>query len=343
VRDLSDDLDLTLNLLVDSRAWKHRLVEQIQLSSAVHYVVRRSFQVELPVEALRHRVPYDEDTVRVMLPLTTLPKSPLLNFDLVGPEGRSAPLELRRSGAAVQAQFLAALASGAGLSDVVIDRCFPESLLEAVCAFTPGPYASVLEACGNDHGRALSEYLCDGLGFEVDGAALDSAIKRARWAGARLGAALEEPEDLLSSSENVLLALPLMDDGAPSSSQEVHGLVSAFHDGVAVAHALAADDFLATLAEYGRRWEAFAEVHLQSGTPNLIKIVDQRPLVLRRPPRLWDQGLDLRLNVAIGEPASYHLAVAVEDGSLRLHSWHFESVDGADLPVALFEGIKETP
>jgi hypothetical protein len=340
--DLSDDLGFTFDLLVDTRAWKHRVVEQVTLGSETYYKVQRTYQIELPPALLEA---YDgngdaRERVRVLLPLTALPKAPLLSFDLTGPDGNSAPLELRRSGAAVQAAFLAHLAAGDNLRQEVIDTSFSEGLLEAICAFTPAYFEELLDDAG-DIRTALAVYLQDGLGFPVPSDLLDEAMKFARWSAKPLQDALGEPPHLLSSSENVLLALPLMDTAAPRSAAETVEIARRYHGGVAIAAAIGATNFLSTLGEYGCRWEALTEVELKTGTPNLVKVVDRRPLNLDKD-RLRS-GVSARFDIALGEGASYHLAVGTDDEALRMVGWTAEEAEGTTLPPAVLEGARRTP
>jgi hypothetical protein len=94
--DLSDKLELTAALLSDPQAWRHRVVEEVTITTTLHYQVWRSYQVLLPDEIVR---PFlfgasGVERVRVLLPVATLPKRQLLAFHLLGPDG--SPHALRR-------------------------------------------------------------------------------------------------------------------------------------------------------------------------------------------------------------------------------------------------------
>jgi hypothetical protein len=53
VVDLSDKLELTATLLSDPHAWRHRVVEEVTITTTLHYQVWRSYQVLLPDEIIR--------------------------------------------------------------------------------------------------------------------------------------------------------------------------------------------------------------------------------------------------------------------------------------------------
>jgi hypothetical protein len=96
VVDLSDKLELTATLLSDPHAWRHRVVEEVTITTTLHYQVWRSYQVLLPDEIIRPFLSGASgvERVRVLLPVATLPKRQLLAFICWGPMG--APIASRR-------------------------------------------------------------------------------------------------------------------------------------------------------------------------------------------------------------------------------------------------------
>jgi hypothetical protein len=134
-----------------------------------------------------------------------------------------------------------------------------------------------------------------------------AAVKYARWAGIRLARSLGEDPDPLSSAENVLLALPLVEP-RPENGAEAVALVHDYWLSVllieeeARARAAAAREeargakdeeeateraaeeeskalgLLSAIATYGRRYDAMTEAELPIGASSLLKISDERPL-----------------------------------------------------------------
>jgi hypothetical protein len=141
VVDLSDKLELTATLLSDPHAWRHRVVEEVTITTTLHYQVWRSYQVLLPDEIIRPFLSGASgvERVRVLLPVATLPKRQLLAFHLLGPDGSPHCLETRKSTAHVEAYYLLRLAEQIGVSATVL-KGLPEKLLEAICLFMPGIY-----------------------------------------------------------------------------------------------------------------------------------------------------------------------------------------------------------
>lgn len=344
--DLSDDLSLTNELLADTWAWRHRLVEDVELGSSDQYLIRRSFQLELGRDLLEARLGgADDSSVRVLVPLGTMPKQPLLDFDLLGPGGVPAALETRRSGALVQAGYLAALATGDEMRQGLLDQAFPERVLEAICAFTPAYFEEVTRTTTVD--QALAAYVGDGLGFEISGRTMRHLRRLTDRVSGIVSHALGEPPNASSSSENPLLAMPLVDP-RPSSEDEVVHLVRAYFEGVTIAQAEGARGFLSALAEYGRSWELLTELELPVGTPALVKMVERRQLETKRR-RGCRSIMNVRFDTALGEAQSYHLSVRVGDDALRLAGgrlvprWRDPDEGGPPLASALIEGVRDTP
>jgi hypothetical protein len=320
--DLSDKLELTAALLSDPHAWRHRVVEEVTITTTLHYQVWRSYQVLLPDEIVR---PFlfgapGVERVRVLLPVATLPKRQLLAFHLLGPDGSPHCLETRKSTAGVEAYYLLRLAEQIGVSDTVL-KGLPEELLEAICLFMPGTYQEKVSSKGD---TAVANYLEEGLEFALSSDDLATARKYARLAGGLLATALGEDRDPLSSAENILLALPLVEP-RPGNRDETLTLVHDYWWSVTLieeeararaaaameqarrtkdeeeAKRLAAEEeakvrgLLSAIARYGRRFDAMTEAELPIAAPALLKISDERPLLENgRPQPGHPRGVDVR-------------------------------------------------
>ena len=118
-----------------------------------------------------------------------------------------------------------------------------EDLLTAICRFTPYRCERLLAEHDGRDALAMTHYLSAGLGpgtarVTIEPGQVEALLDLTRTAGRILAEHLDEGEDPLSSAENVLLALPLMEQ-PPATGDEVAALVHAYVHGVrrAVEHA----------------------------------------------------------------------------------------------------------
>jgi hypothetical protein len=373
VVDLSDKLELTATLLSDPHAWRHRVVEEVTITTTLHYQVWRSYQVLLPDEIIRPFLSGASgvERVRVLLPVATLPKRQLLAFHLLGPDGSPHCLETRKSTAHVEAYYLLRLAEQIGVSATVL-KGLPEKLLEAICLFMPGIYQ---EKVSSKPDTALADYLREGLRFAFSSDELAMARRYAQLAGSLLATALGEDRDPLSSAENILLALPLVEP-RPQSADDAMTLVHDYWWSVTLiedeARARAAEEeanvrgLLSAIARYGRRYDAMTEAELPIAAPALVKISDERPLLENgRPQPGHPGGVDVhgkgprsrlwaRLSHLAGaqwfghraimdEASSYHLQLRVADPAAELDAFKVYDPDAKQsLGIPVFEGVRET-
>jgi hypothetical protein len=329
VADLTKSSDFTFALLADTWAWRQRLVESFTLGSTWHASVRSSYQVELPADLLE---PFtgqaSVEAVRAILPLTTRPKRPLLGFDVEGPNDAPAHLLLRLSIAAIQAEYLARLRDQVDSSLV---RVLPDRLLEAICVFTPAVYME-FDQDGKHPPEHVASYLTSGLGMAVGEKDVVPWLDLEAESGERLAAALDEPQDLFSSSEHVLLALPRLDP-LPASIKEVDSLVRDYVEGVA-AVAVAAPPLASALAEYGRRWEVLVETTVPVAEASTVTLVEQRPLVIRRG--------RASMQFAAGDARSAHAAFYVDDPAIEIVDFSVKDVHGSPVGIPHIEGVRST-
>lgn len=339
--DLSEDSRLLLKLLDDTHAWRERLVEELVFGAASHVRATSSYQVDIPPDLIGEYV--DLTTTRaanVLLPLTTKPKQPLLAFELVGAGGQPAHLVTRKNTAALQARYLTTLVETSAAPAGALAG-LSEALLEAICVFTPDLfrlYRSGLRWYRSDRfERALRSYLTDGLPGHV-AVTLDDVF---RWrdlttaAGEVLARRLEEPPEELSSSEEVLLALPRMDP-APASVAGIDALVAAYADAVRAADDAEDADLLTAVAEYGRRYEMIVETEVPLLEPSTIKYREDRRLHARR--FGWSTH-----RFALGDARSAHLELRSSDPYVCLgRRPRAHRLDGREIGVGPLESVRQT-
>jgi len=121
--NLIADRDLLL-LLLDTRNWRERVVEEFVFGLGEHVRVTSTYQFGIAEESIAaayrrsfwsRRLPGRQvpDRVRLLLPVATRDKRPLLNFTLTGPEQSDALLVPRDLSAQLQAAYLRELLDAA--------------------------------------------------------------------------------------------------------------------------------------------------------------------------------------------------------------------------------------
>jgi len=335
VVDLTMSSDFTFKLLDDTWAWRQRLVEEFHIGSTWHAIVSSAYQVEFP-QGLLGSIDDTAEAVRALIPIATRPKRPLLGFDIHTSTSSGAHLVLRVSIAAIQAEYLARLRDSAASTDS-IGAGLPDALLEAISVFTPDVYKEFDRDAEWAPERA-ADYLSAGLGFSMPVQEVQRLCELQDQAGLQLATALQEPRDPLSSSEQVLLAVPRVDP-LPTSSGEVTALVEGYVGSIERATRLADNGLLVALAEYGRRWEVIVETVVPLREPARITLIEERPLELRR--NVTHQ------RVSLGDARSAHAQFRITDPAVEL----VPIGDGSDV-VDLFgqtvgvphlEGVRDTP
>jgi hypothetical protein len=300
--------------LSDSTLWKQRVVTEFNFAAANHVRVASSFQIEFPPDLIEKYV----DTrftrrANVLLPVTAKPKDALLNFNLSGPGGTPATLAPRVSIAGLQADYLQGLAvsSPAGLSPL------EHSIYDAISVFTPFTFRTRFlqrprfgQWIKRPFEEALLLYLNEGLSFRVSPGDVARWRCRTIQAGAVLARRLEEPPESLSSSEEILLAIPLIEP-APASIAEVDSIIDRYVDQIHQADTANDDAYLSVLAEYGRRYELICEVEVPLLEPFRVKVEEDRPLGLKA------RGA-IAHDVVIGGSRSMHIEARTTDSNVVL-------------------------
>jgi hypothetical protein len=339
--DLSESLDFTLTLL-GSTTWRQRLVERIELASSTHARATSIYQIDFPPETIEDFFPAATGQVNVILPLTTRPKRPLLRFQIDGPQGASASLLSRTSIAEIEEEYLEVLLKRADLVGLLAGG-LPRDLLKAICQFTPGVYDSVRTT--RDRAADLAGYLDTQLSFPVTPSNVKAWLGPSDAAARILVPALGEPPEKRSSSECVLLALPVM-ESPPASAIEVATIVESYHvalQSIAEREDVAADtdeaeagrEFLSVLAEYGRRWELLVEVEVPLHKPAQLRVVEDRPLGL-------ESGGWARQLVAFGDAASAHVEISVFDPNVAVVDYEVRNLVGECVGFPPLEAARKT-
>jgi hypothetical protein len=333
VADLTNSSAFTLALLDDTWRWRQRVVEELELGSGDHVRVRSNFQLEFPPDLVRPFSGPRARWIKVLLPLVTRPKRPLLNFDVEPPQGRGQAHLIRRASiAAIAGEYLGRLVASSPVAREVAPG-LPAKLLEAICVTTPTIFAEY-EANAPTRDLGLAAYLTDGLGLVV------SADDAARWSanqrkvGEVLAAALAEPPDPYSSSEHVLLALPRLEP-RPTSVAQIDAVVGAYRDAVLAAER--ADDYslLAVLAEYGRRYELILELEAPLDQPFTVRVSEQRPLELRR------GGWTTR-RFGLRDASGWHFEARTTDHTIEIADFRVHDLAGNPVGIPPLEGARYT-
>lgn len=336
--DLAEDVESTTTLLRDSSNWRTRVTEQVDIDKALSYRSTRTLQIAPLLETLtphltERRVKFSE--VTIALPVATLPKGPLVNFDARGGSGE-ALLLMRAVTAERQCHFILRSASAIGVhADERVS-----GTIEAICAFTPGVWRKVRGSHRgwNAERRALSIYLRDGLGFPVSLAQVHELQRLAQKIGIYLQYALGERPDPESSADNVLLALPeMVKPGLVNSVDEARAILYALD--AFVLDCVARDGYrtqaLVSLGEYGRRWEALLHCTVPLNRPFTVGISQDRPLKIRYFGRV---GID----IIHSDAWSNHLAVRVLDPDVQMQLREPKSPDGQSLNLNVFTSTRDS-
>lgn len=336
VVDLTNDTAFTLALLEDTWAWRQRLVEVLELRSTEHVLLTSTYQLELLPDLvapfLDGRTPARAGVCRakVLLPITTREKGPLLAFAARGPTGSAAHLHLRSQIASVQAEYVQQVVTSSPGRDQ-LEICLTPDLALAISAASTGGAREYDRIMGDG---ARRRYLADALDLAISPADLERWRSRTAHVGTVLATALPDEPDPYSTSEDILLALPYL-RRPPGSVDEIDALVERYAVGVEEAHRVGDTFLLRLLAEYGRRYEMMIEVDVPLGEPFSVELVEERPVDVRH------GRSKFRFNLS--DARTGHLQVRSRDTAVRIASFGARSSDGVDVATNTFEGIRRTP
>jgi len=317
--DLSETNDFFIALKQEP-AWRERLVAELRFGLRNHIRSINSYQINFPPGLLEKFRTRSARTANVLLPLTTREKRPLLNLGVTGPGGAPATVLNRRSIAALQTQYLVALAEVGSAKNALLPY-LDDRLLEAICGFSPSFFdRTFFYRAEKQILPALISYLNSGLKFQVTEAdvrrwreATVTAGRVLAWHLPELPKPLDSSEEVFSSSEEALLAIPDLSPAAASVS-EVDEVIATYAAAVEAAKHAKEHEWLTVLAEYGCRYELIVETELPLRESSRVRVEEDLPLDLKRcRSQYW-----VRQPFAVGEAGSAHLEARIDDPNVEI-------------------------
>lgn len=335
--DLTGDVDLTVLLMKDDY-WRSRIIETVTIDRALSACTTREYQVAPLIEAVKDILGGHEpavDHAHVVLPLAAVPKRVLVGFNLIVQSGEAFLLK-RREIAKRQAAFILDLAGDLGVkptSDKTVE------FLIAICEFTPGPWQRFRRGRYRfrSDNKSLRRYLEGGLRFKISDHDLRLWKEAANWICGLMQNSLQENRDRESSSENVLLALPILSaKGLVPSASDVTQYVKElklFIDECKNKEASAR--ILKTIAEYGKRFPLLISCKMPLREPASVAEVQDIPLEIGLRGRS-------RINVLFNDAASNHIVIRVSDPDVQLKWRKVGTLTGGELPANMFNLVLES-
>lgn len=279
--DLTRNTAASTALFDQQEEWRVRAIERLAIESVDRLRVTSRYHCEFSHRLLGLKP--DVETARLLVPLTTRQKRPLLNFR-ASVHGTSTHLASRGRSATVQTSYLVTLARRSSVSEV-LEGMISLDLLRAVCAFSPDVWRAFLES-PRSPSEAMRDYLVGGIGVDSAIDHVDKWMEQCDRAGSLIADCLGEPRDAVTSSaEMVLLALPQLIN-PPADEATIENVVCGFLDGVRTMYAAGeygdelALDFLSVLGEYGRRWEVLLEAEVPLDAPVSFTLEEDRTFTL---------------------------------------------------------------
>lgn len=307
--NLIDDRQLTARLLASPLDWRVRVVEEVSVDAASSCLRRRSLQVAPLRSHLQGSVADDDTHALIGLYVAPIPRGPLLDFDVSGPEGECWLLP-RVEIAERQALYLAELAKSAG-------QPFPQDLhqlLRAICGFTGELIPS--DGFGS---VSLDDYLEAGIGSPVG----QPSLNRWRAIGETCRQVLRPRLDVFrgySAPENPALVLPELIVGSVFADlEEATVCLEAYEELIVALDAAArldssspAAEFLDVVADYANNYDCMVALRVPLDEPFIIKIADRRDLRLSLFRNAGEQEL------VIADAQTNHVTFKVQDPNVRI-------------------------
>jgi len=338
--DLAKTGGFTLTLLDNPWSWRHRAIETIELDSSTDVRATTAVQMELADDLLSGFPAVGEaENARVILPVTSRPKRPLLGFDLETSHNEPAYLLARDSIASFQAAFVHALVEG-GLPR--FKAVLSTELVEAISLHMPSHFDFFYRKHKQHYAEAIAAYLrsastrtgSSGPALDISKRQISKWLKTTKETGAILARCLREDPDEFSSAENILLAIPRLAQ-LPSDEGAVEKLILDYHEAIVAAHNAGEENILVNLAEYGRRFDLLVDVTVPLRRPFEIIVREDRPLTVRL-------GGRLKQEVSASDARSVHIQVSSRDTTIRLRQPRVETIQGKESEFGLFEAIRTT-
>ncbi|HWL35939.1 MAG TPA: hypothetical protein VNQ77_07075 [Frankiaceae bacterium] len=331
VADLAQRADVPFALLANGE-WKKRGVEEITIGSAQSVESRRSFQCADLGDALGSLRPRGATHASVVLPLTTLPKRPLLGFDVSAPDRTVANLPPRGALAELEAGFVCRLADAGGIR---VDDTM-RLLITKICEFSPGRWTRWYPDLPYE--TRVAGYVESQTGWRLADDVVKQWLDAVAPARASLADAVGLPPDPDSSAENPVLVVPLVQAVAGIGPDDVLPLLRRYARFVERCTALDhVEPFAphAMLAEYGRVWEVMIECTVPLDGPFIVRMSERRSLNLS-----GDGVADLE--VTTGDALSNHTVVRVIDENVCLGKPDAIAIDGSPLREDEFDSVRFT-
>jgi hypothetical protein len=307
--NLVDSREITTALLLDPLAWRVRAVEHLEIDGAYSCLRRRSLQCAPLRPVLGDLLPPDQRNALIALNVAPMPRGPLLDLDVEGPDGQAFLLP-RAEIAAREADLLHALARMSGLA--MSEPC--RQLLE--CALGLSELAQFSEFAAG--GFPVGQYLADGLSQSVPPQTQRAWIELSDEIATILAPRSDDPT-ALDPVKNPILSIP---DLAAAADLTFHDVTEALDDyrrllihaqaGANPTHPTSQDDLLNSLADYGRHYDLMVAVKVPLDEPFIVRHSERRDLHLTRIRNRGSQEL------VIADAQSNHVALDVADTNVRL-------------------------
>lgn len=304
----------TTRLLALPLEWRTRAVERLEFDAAGYLLRRRSLQIAPLRQLVADLLPSEDGPdgpVVVALPLALMPKGPLLDVDIRGPQG-DAVLLPRQEAAVHELSYVRHLAALAAHSLNPRVALVAQALLEHTGVVRlPEPdadsrvIARYLHQHDLDVGRAVARRLA-------------TCTRRAEqalqpWSGG--------PLDTVSTTASPYLAVPVLlrDAGLPdlpAAVRHVEEYAEVLDDlataALAQASPTAAQDLLSVLSDYGRHFEMVVHVELDLDRDCLLRLRHRAAF------RLSALRHRARVDAVMADCLSNHVSLRVDDAGTRL-------------------------
>ena len=328
--NLIDDRHVTVAMVADPWSWRIRAVEEISVDTATTCLRRRSLQGAPLRPLLGDRVSADATHALVGLYVAPMPRGPLLEYDVTGPDDGPASLLPRVEIAERQVLYLQGLADSCGQA---IDDDLHE-LLAAVCRFTGEQV---------NGGESLATYLLEGLGRSVPSASVDA------WkeVGDACRDILRPRLDVFaeySAPENPALVLPGLfadgvvvdDDTATALLRRYRTLVEDLSSLADASEPNAAGEFLDSLADYANYYDLVVATRVPLDEPFLVKYSERRDMKLSSWRNTGSQ------NLVVADARTNHVTFKVPDPNVRIRSFQARQPGTTSFAYGLFKSRSDS-
>ncbi|MBP0452640.1 hypothetical protein J5Y04_24300 [Kitasatospora sp. RG8] len=306
-----EDLEtLGFKLLDDLPAWRVRSVEQVELTTAQLSKRERVIHVKplREVDSLQYllrKTVGRGDSATLIIPIVNLPRFILLDFNITI-DGNSAYRFPRKETGEFEARYIRHLATEAKLSGEIDGQLeefmaaaftFPGSALEAKL-MSARKKSFDWRADEGDLEELIRKYVKDDFGPLVS----DRTFERWQHRTTQISNLVRRytPKNLLSASENPLLALPQFMRNHNLTSRTVSRMLARLCRLLTQAHEFVQLDeiahpdntswarkFMRAYSSYGQRWEVLTKCSVPLNEPFIIQVSDKRPIFFDPPGRRY--------------------------------------------------------